>query len=348
MRQLGQDFRFGVRLLTKAPGFTAVALATLALGIGAATSIFSVVDAVVFKPLPFHDPDRVLVLWEKNPSLNRFRMAVAVGNFREWSQQARMVEGVAGVFDSRINLTGGPNGCVDPEELMVERVSASMFPMLGVQPILGRAFQPEEDRPGHANFALLSHSLWQRKLAADPSIAGKTIRLRDLPYTVVGVLPAGFGVLDPSVDVYVPLALNAHDPHFVGARMLMVIARLKPGATLDQAKNEMETIGARLEQSNPAVNRGWRPNLFPIQDELFGHVQKAMLVLLGAVGFLLLMACANVANLLLAHGAARQKEIAIRAALGATRGRLMAQFLCESVILALAGGALGVALARGS
>jgi len=348
MNAMGRDLRFGVRLLTKAPGFTAVALATLALGIGAATSIFSVVDAVVFKPLPFHDPDRVLVLWEKNPALNRFRMAVAVGNFREWSQQARMVEGIAGVFDARINLTGGPNGRVDPEELKVERVSASMFPMLGVQPILGRAFQPEEDRPGHANFALLSHSLWERKFAADPSIAGKTIRLRDQPYIVVGVLPGGFGVLDPSVDVYVPLALNANDPHFAGARMLMVIARLRPGATLDQAKNEMETLGARLEQSNPAVNRGWRPNLFPIQDELFGNVQKAMMVLLGAVGFLLLMACANVANLLLAHGAARQKEIAIRAALGATRGRLMAQFLCESVLLALAGGALGLALARGS
>jgi putative ABC transport system permease protein len=348
MNALGRDLRFGVRLLTKAPGFTAVALATLALGIGAATSIFSVVDAVVFKPLPFRDPDRVLVLWEKNPSLNRFRMAVAVGNFREWSQQARMVEGIAGLFDARVNLTGGPNGRVDPEELKVERASASMFPMLGVQPALGRAFLPEEDRPGHANFALLSHSLWERRFGADPSIVGKTIGLRDQPYTVVGVLPGGFGVLDPSVDVYVPLGLNANDPHFAGARMLMVIARLKPGATLDQAKNEMETIGARLEQSNPAVNRGWRPNLFPIQDELFGNVRKAMLVLLSAVGFLLLMACANVANLQLAHGAARQKEIAIRAALGATRRRLIAQFLCESVLLALAGGALGLALARGS
>src|ERR1700722_11785689 len=347
MNAMGQDLRFGVRLLAKAPGFTAVALATLALGIGAATSIFSVVDAVVFKPLPFRDPDRVLVLWEKNPSLNRFRVAVGVGNFRDWSQQARMVEGVAGVFDARINLTGGPNGRVDPEELKVERVSASMFPMLGVQPVLGRAFQPDEDRPGPANFALLSHSLWERRFVADPSIVGKPIGLRDLPYTVGGVLPAGFGVLDPSVDVYVPLALNAHDPHFVGARMLMVIARLKPGATLDQAKNEMETIGARLEQSNPAVNRGWRPNLFPIQDELFGSVQKSMWVLLGAVGFLLLMACVNVANLLLARGATRQEEIAVRSALGATRGRLVAQFLFESVLLALAGGALGLALARG-
>jgi len=348
MNLMGRDLRFGLRLLTKSPGFTAVALATLALGIGAATSIFSVVDAVVFKPLPFRDPDRVLTIWEKNPSLNRFRMAVAVGNFRDWSQQARTLEGIAGVYDATVNLTSGPNGRVDPEELKVERVSASLFPMLGVQPIIGRAFRPEEDRPGHGNFALLSHSLWERKFGADRSIAGKTIGLRGQPYLVVGVLPAGFAVLDPSVDVYVPLALNANDPRFAGARMLMVTARLKPGATLEQAKQEMEIIGARLELSNPAVDRGWRPNLFRIQDQLSGNVRKAMWVLLGAVSFLLLMACVNVANLLLARGAMRQKEIAIRAALGATRGRLIAQFLCESVLLSLAGGALGLALARGS
>jgi putative ABC transport system permease protein len=348
MRQLGQDLRFGVRLLTRAPGFTVVALATLTLGIGAATSIFSVADAVIFKPLPFRAPDRVLVLWEKNPSLNRFRMPAAVGNFRDWSQQAKTLEGIAGVYDTRVNLTGGPNGHVDPEELKVERVSASLFPMLGVQPILGRVFRPEEDRPGRANFVLLSHSLWERKFAADRAIVGKTIGLRDQPYLVLGVLPAGFGILDPSTDVYVPLALNANDPRFANARMLMVTARLKPGVSFQQAASEMEAIGARLEQSNPAVNRGWRPNLFPIQDELFGKVEKAIWVLLGAVGFLLLMACANVANLLLARGATRQKEIAIRGALGATRGRLMAQFLCESIILALAGGALGLVLARGS
>ncbi len=347
MMQLGQDLRFGLRLLTKAPGFTGVALATLALGTGAANSIFSVVDAVILKPLPFRDPDRVLVVWEKNPSLNRFRMSVAVGNLYEWGRQARTLEGLSGVFDARVNLTGGPNGRIDPEELKVERVSASMFPMLGVQPMLGRVFRPDEDRPGHANLALLSYSLWQRKFGADSSIIGKAIGLRDQPYTVVGVLPPGFGVLDPSVDVYVPLALNAKDPRFAGARMLMVVARLKPGATVEQARTEMETIGARLELSNPAVNRGWRPNLFPIQNELFGNVQQAMWVLLGAVGLLLLMACVNVANLLLARGAARQKEVAIRTALGATAGRIAAQFLAESVLLGLAGGALGLALARG-
>jgi putative ABC transport system permease protein len=349
MNAMGQDLRFGVRLLTKAPGFTAVALATLALGIGAATSIFSVVDAVVFKPLPFRDPDRVLVLWEKNPSLNRFRLNAAVANFREWQQQARLLEGITGVFDTRVNLTGGPNGRIDPEELKVERTWGPLFPMLGVQPILGRAFLPEEDRPGHANVVILSHSLWTRKFAADAAIAGKKIRLRDQIYTVVGVLPADFRLLDPAVDLYVPLAINASDPHFAGARMLMVMARLKRGVTLDQARNEMDQIGARLEQDNPALNRGWRPNVFPIQDELlFGNVRQAMLVLLAAVGLLLLMACANVANLSLARGSARQKEIAIRTALGAGRARLVMQLLSESLLLALVGGALGLALARGS
>src|SRR5580658_2061801 len=343
MNAMGQDLRFGVRLLTKAPGFAAVALATLALGIGAATSIFSVADAVVFKPLPFRDPDRVLVLWEKNPSLNRFRLNVAVLNFRDWQQQAHTVEGMTGVFDTRVNLTGGPSGRIDPEELKVERTWGPLFPMLGVQPILGRAFLPEEDRPGHANVVILSHSLWTRKFAADAAIAGKKIRLRDQIYTVVGVLPADFRLLDPAVDLYVPLAINASDPHFAGARMLMVMARLKRGVSIDQARNEMDQIGARLEQDNPALNRGWRPNVFPIQDELlFGNVLQA------AVGLLLLMACANVANLSLARGSARQKEIAIRTALGAGRARLVMQLLSESLLLALVGGALGLALARGS
>src|SRR6185312_1480601 len=210
MMQLGRDLRFAVRLLAKAPGFTAVALATLALGMGAATSIFSVVDAVIFKPLPFRDPDRVLVLWEKNPSSNLSRMFVAVGNFHEWTEQSRTLEGISGIYDARINLTGGPSGAIDPDELKVERVSASVFPMLGVKQF-GRAFRPEEDRPGHGNVAILSHSLWQRRFGANPEILNRTIRLRDQLYTVVGILPAGFGIVEPSVDVYVPLALDPKD-----------------------------------------------------------------------------------------------------------------------------------------
>src|SRR4051794_624129 len=192
----GQDLRYGVRLLAKAPAFTTVALLTLALGMGAATAIFSVVDAVLLKPLPFRDAERLLVIWERNPSQDRNKMFVAPANFLAWQRQSRTVEQMAAVMEARINLTGGPNGHIDPEELKCERVSASLFPLLGVEPGLGRIFRPEEDLPGHANFVMLSHSLWQRRFAGDPGIAGKAIRLRDQPYTVVGVLPPNFAVIE--------------------------------------------------------------------------------------------------------------------------------------------------------
>jgi putative ABC transport system permease protein len=348
MGLLGQDLRNGVRLLSKSRGFTTIALATLALGIGAAVSIFSVADAVMFKPLPVRDPDRVVVVYEKNPALNKFRMPAAVANFRDWRQQSQTLQGVSAILDAPVNLTGGPNGHIDPEELKAERISAGLLPMLGVQPLLGRVFRPEEDRPGHINFAMLSHSLWVRKFGGDPSILGKNISMRNQPYNVVGVMPAAFSLLEPDVDVYVPLGLNANDPRMGASRMLTVLARLKPGVTLAQAKNEMEGIGAQLETANPAVNPGWRPNLFPLQEELLGKTRDSIWVLLGAVSCLILMACVNVANLLLARGASRQREIAIRAAVGARRSRLVAQFLTESVMLSFAGGAAGLLLAGGA
>jgi putative ABC transport system permease protein len=313
---------------------------------GATTAIFSVVDAVLLKPLPYRGPERLLVVWEKNPAQNKFRLFVAAGNFRQWQQQSRSFEAMAAIQDVHINLTGGPNGHLDPEELRAERVSAELFPLLGVQPLIGRAFRPDEDQPGRANWVLLSHRLWQRRFGADPSIPGKTIRLRDQNYTVVGVLPAGFSILDPAVDIWVPLGLNTSDPRVAGARSLMVVARLKPGVGIDQARIEMETIGSGLERSNPALNTGWRPSLFPFREELVGKAHQALLVLLGAVGFLLLMACTNVANLLLARSASRRKEIAIRNAMGATRARILVQLLSESMLLALAGGAFGLILAR--
>ncbi len=347
MKSLARDLRHGVRLLWKAPGFSAVALVALALGMGATTTIFSVVDAVLLKPLPFRDPQRLLVLWERNPAQNLKEMFVAPGNFLEWQKQSRALESLAAIQDVSINLTGGPNGHIDPEELRAERVSASLFPLLGVQPVVGRAFLSEEDQPGRTNCALLSHALWQRRFGGELSIAGKAIRLRDRSYTVVGVLPAGFSVLGSPVDVWIPLGLDPHDARTAGMHFLTVIGRLKPGVEMDRARTEMDLIGDRLEQANPALDRGWRPSLLPLREELVGHVQQALLVLMAAVGFLLLMACVNVANLLLARGATRQKEIAIRAALGAGRGRIVAQLLSESVLLALAGGALGMALARG-
>jgi putative ABC transport system permease protein len=353
MFSFARDVRYGARLFWKAPGFSAVALVALALGMGATTAIFSVVNAVLLKPLPFRDPDRLLVVWEKNPAQNKFRMFVAAGNFVEW-RQARSFEDMAAVRDFRTVLTGGPNGRVEPEEIRAERVSASLFSVLGVQARVGRTFRAEEDQPGRTTTALISHRLWQERFGADPSIAGKQIRLQDTNYTIDGVLPAGFGVIDPMVDVWVPLGLNTATAQAAAARNLMVIARLKPGCQTEQARSEMETIGDRLEHAYPALNAGYRPSLFELRNEFLGAtgqqrvgtVEQALRVLMAAVGALLLMACVNVANLLLARGVNRRKEIAIRTALGASSGRIMVQLLTESVLLALTGGLIGLALAE--
>jgi putative ABC transport system permease protein len=341
-----QDLRYGARRLAKDPAFTAVALLALTLGMGSTATIFSVVDTVLLKPLPFRDAERLLVIWEKNPSQNRYRMFVAPANFLAWQKQSRAVEQMAALQEGRLNLTGGPNGHIDPEELKVERVTAGLFPLLGVEPKVGRTFRPEEDQPGRTNFVLLSHALWQRRFAGDPGIAGKTIRLRDQPYTVVGVLPPAFGVMEPGVEVFVPLGLNPSDTRTANARVLTVIARRR--GPLEQVRAELDAVGAQMEQSLPALDKGWRPSVFELGDELVSGVRQALWVLMAAVGCLLLMACVNVANLLLARGATRRKEIALRCALGAGRGRIVAQLLSESVLLALGGGALGLLLAAGA
>jgi putative ABC transport system permease protein len=345
MHPIVQDLRYGVRLFSKTPSVALIAVVALALGTGASTAIFSVVDAALWKPLPFRQPKSLVVIWEKNPALDTFRMFAAPANLPAW-RQSRSFEAMSALTSTRLNLTAGPNGHIEPEELRAERVSADLFSTLGVQPSLGRAFQPDEDVPGHTNFVLLGNSLWQRRFGGDSQVVGKSIRLRDQSYQVVGVLPAGFSVLDPLVDVWLPLGLNPYDPRAALSRTLSVVARLKPGVPIERARAEMEAIGARLDQANPALNSGWRPAIYPFREELVGKTQKALDVIMAAVGLLILMACANVANLLLARGAARQKELAVRVALGASRVRIAAQLLSESAILSLAGGAVGLALAR--
>ena len=324
-----------------------MALATLALGMGATTAIFSIVDAVLLKPLPFRDSGRLVVIWEKNAAQNRTRMFVPPANYREWRRQSASLESLAAIEDMHANLTAGPNGRMDPEELRGERVTASLFPLLGVQPVLGRSFRPEEDQPGHAGYVLLSHELWTRRFGADRSIPGQAIQLGNRSYTVLGVLPPGFAVIESGVDVWLPLALDAADARASAGRTLVVVARLKPGIAMEKARSELEAIGGGLEQSNPVLNSGWLPSVYPLQEEVVGKVRDPLLVLMAAVGFLLLMGCANVANLLLARAGSRRREVAIRTAMGAGRGAIVVQLLGENMLLAAAGGALGLVLARG-
>jgi len=253
MRSIGRDLRYGARLLRRSPGFTVVALAALALGIGATTAIFSVVDAVLLKPLPFRDAGRLVVIWEDNAAVARETVFAAPWNFQEWRKQAQALQEAAAIQDLHVNLTAGPNGPIEPEEVLAERASAGLFPLLGVSPVLGRVFSPDEDRPGHADFVLLSHRLWQRRFGGDAAIAGKQIRLDDRTYAILGVLPAGFSVLEPEADVWLPLALDPGDARAAGLRYLEVIARLRPEAGIARARSEMDIIGARLAAANPGL-----------------------------------------------------------------------------------------------
>jgi putative ABC transport system permease protein len=341
---LWQDLRYAARTLTRRPGFTIVAILTLALGIGANTAIFSVVNAILIQPLPYKDPNQLVIVWEDASVLGFTYNTPSAANFIDWQKQNQVFQGLAATARQSFNLTN----VGDPEQLDGRRVSGNLFQLLGVEPQLGRALTAEDDQSGANPVAVLSNSFWQRRFASDPTIIGKSLTLNGQGYTVVGVMPARFQFPSREDQLWVPLAFTAEQAGDRGRHYLQVVARTKANVTLPQAQADMNTIAGRLEQQYPATNTHIGIILVPLHDVLVGDIKPALYVLLGAVAFVLLVACANVANLLLARAAARQKEIATRIALGANRRRLIRQFLTESVLLSTTGGVVGLLLAFGA
>ena len=340
---LSQDVRYGLRMLRKNPAFTAIAVLALALGIGANSAIFSVVNALLLRPLPYKNPSQLVVVWENATHLGFPKNTPSPANFLDWQKQSTVFDGLGAFAEKTFNLTG----VGEPERLEGRRVSATLFDLLGVKPIVGRNFVPEEDKPG-TKVALLNESLWRRRFGSDPAVIGRPLALNGESYTVVGVLPnsvrlPAFG--NWRDQVWVPLAFSAEEAAGRGNHFLEVIGRMKPGVALEQARAEMATIMARLAQQYPEHNTRIGTTVNPLHEEIVGNMKPALLILLGAVAFVLLIACANVANLLLARAAARHKEIALRLALGADRARLTKQLLVESVMLSLLGAVVGLLLA---
>jgi putative ABC transport system permease protein len=338
-----QDAKYGWRMLWNTPGFTVIALLVIALGIGANTAIFSVIDAVLLRPLPFPDPDRLLVVWEDAAFMGFPRNTPAPANFIDWKRQNRVFSDMAALANRALNLTGDGN----PEKLDAYATSWNVFSILDVKPMLGRAFLPEEDQPGGRKVALIGHGLWMRRFGGDTTLVGRDIRLNDEKYTVVGVMPPGFHIAFEGKDseIWVPLAFREQQWAQRGSHYLYVIARLMPGVSLQQAHADMDLIMRRLAREYPDNNSDMGVRVETLREQSVSQVRRGLLVLVIAVVCVLLIACANIANLLLSRTTTRTREIAVRTALGAGRFRVARQLVTENLLLAGVGGVSGVALA---
>jgi putative ABC transport system permease protein len=340
MTSIMSDMRHGLRVLLRTPLFTFCTIAALAIGIGTTTALFSVVHALLVKPLPYADAEQLVVVWEHNLPRSRARNVVSPANYLEWKVRNQSFERMAAFTQNRLTLTG--NG--DPQELSTIVVTADLLDLLGIGPLLGRGFVEGEDQEGAARTMILSHATWLRQFGGDPSVIGRALTINGEPFTVVGVMPRGFEVFGLPADVYTPFRLSPASRRFIG-RSIITMARLKPGVTRDQAQAEMESVMDGLRREQPDFNTGWTANVVPLREQLVGDVRLAVLVLFGAVGAVLLIACANIGSLMLTRASGRRRELAIRSALGAGTSRLLTQLVCESLLLSVAGGVLGVTLA---
>ena len=341
MKTLLDDLRFGSRMLRKSPSFTAVALLTLALGIGANTAIFSAVNSVLLRPLPYKTPDRLAMLWNDNRRLGLHEDLTSYANFADWRSQSRLFEDMAAFSETGADVTG-----VDrPYEVFGWRVGAHLFSMLGVAPSIGRTFTEQEEQTGRGSEVVLSDGLWRERFGADPHALGRTMLMDGAPYVIIGVMPASFQFPDKRTQIWTPLAVSDAAKANRGGFWLHVLGKLKPGVSIEQARAEMALIGGNLERQYPSSNVGYGVWVVPLLTQVVGNLRTGLLVLFGAVGFVLLIACANVANLFLARGAGREREIAVRAALGAGRRRLIRQLLTESFVFSVPAGAAGLLVA---